>query len=300
MRHLRYLTIALIISSIIAAGCKKEGSSVNQPFDNGLRLKTIVYGENSEWRKEIEYEGNRVIGEYTYVEEYLIERTEWQYVNNEVTRQSYYLIDTVWHKADQRNFMTYVDGKLVSSINQSDYKIYSKDTFIWENDLLKQNDNYSLINASDELKLQQRTKYNYSGDLITSMEYYYQDHPDYAKEVIEYENKLPVNNYSFYSSIGITATKADLLYTNNRLSRMNDYYVSNGIPGEIKSYEELNYNMESNTITFFRSEDDYSSTSVYFYEDGEGNYGDFWIAETDWLSHCLFPEGIHSHVVNEW
>lgn len=298
MRLSFILFLSLLLLLFSTPSCIKDDPGPAKKFGEGLRLKTVIHGDALDFRSEIEYDGNRVAGIYTYNGDEMTEKCLISYSEDTVVRRYYSLHENEWIPVSNDEIMTLLHGKIMDYEFRTDGFAHSFRYFIWNGSLLKQCDVIERISHNSPPELRNRLIYSYSGEQLVSMQVLSSDSTLYVTEVIGYEDGFPAQ-FSMVHANGSLMAKATLEYSGAGLVKISGYEVINGNAGEVNAVEEYIYDWQNLTITKKYTAGDDTYIRKYIYEEGEGNYNALWIPVAGWFSCYFFPEGIFSHILKD-
>ncbi len=283
-----YALLAILGIATTFSGCKKDEKDEPVP-PKVYRMNSIEYTEDGDtYVNKITYTADNKIQRFSEIENGVeIYHNDWAWNGNEVIITGSYLEEGTWITDASIDKLIYSGGHV------SEYQYYYEDTlsakttYTWNGDLLTKED--MAFYASDTMVWGYTVNYTYDGTKLISADWFTLGML-MQKQVIEYQDGKPVA-MKRYNSENVLEESAQLIYTGNNITTINNFNIVEGVQGDTDCIETRVYdanNCATNIST--ACTDDYAYTSAITYEEGSGNFNDFLLVNVSWVSVYLFPD----------
>lgn len=283
-----YALLAILGIATTFSGCKKDEKDEPVP-PKVYRMNNIEFTEDGDtYVNKITYTADNKIQRFSEIENGVeIYHSDWAWNGNEVIITGSYLEGGIWITDESIDKLIYSGGHV------SEYQYYYEDTlsakttYTWNADLLTKED--MAFYAGDTTLWAYTINYIYDGTKLISADWYVMGML-MQKQVIEYQDGKPVA-MKRYNSENVLEESAQLIYTGNNITTINNFNIVEGIQGDTNCIETRVYdanNCATNIST--ACTDDYAFTSAITYEEGSGNFNDFLLVNVSWVSVYLFPD----------
>lgn len=297
IKHPLYFTMVIIAMGALTifAGCKKDDDDDNNiPETKTYRLTDLDdYEGSTAYKTKIEYTSdNKVSKILGYVDGYNVYKSEWSYSGEVAIVQDWELTEDGWVADSTRTKYVYANGHVSQLVlyNAGDSVDFSK-SFTWEgNNLIQETVSLSDSYLGTGQSLVMTIKYNYEGGLLKSADWLMEG-VKIRQQVIEYENNKPVALKAYDYTNSLEESTA-FVYTDNKISTVNYYKITNGVQGNIDCYENRAFDANKNisSVSKHCEGDQDTYTTNLTWEEGTGNLQDVFLASYSYIGAYLFPD----------
>lgn len=188
-----------------------------------------------------------------------------------------------WQYSNDKERIIYANGRIHSYEEVINYDQIT--TFTWNGDLLMQ-ENHARYN-NDSLYWILTKDYVYEQDKLSEVNISVQGY-QYENKIIEYENDRPVSIKTYEQ--GMLKESIGFTYTGNNITTISMYDVYNGVEGGVNCLQDRSYDENDCMVTSTdKCDGEITEHWKYNYEEGNGNFDDYLIANGNWVYVYLFP-----------